>query len=387
MGQTGSDDPSTARPPGPARRTTGAPSVSVRPLTGGDARVLDDLVAAARHDVERGWLPACQLAVARDGELLVFETLGDVPTGTRFCIFSATKPLVASAVWHLLADGALRLDDAIGTHVPELSPDGIGRATVEQVLLHTSGFPHAPMYPAQGGDTAARRQRFATWRLEWEPGSRFEYHATSAHWVLADLIERTTGADFRDAIDERVTRPLGLPRLLGRSDADGIAPLTWVGDGAGTDGPGDLSFRWDSPEVVAAGAPGAGGVATAADLALFYQALLHNPGGLWDTTWLADATSHIRCTLPEPLFDVAVNRTIGLVLAGDDGLHVMRYGAFAERNSSGSFGHAGAHVQVAWADPETGVSFSYLTNGLDTNTMKEGARGLRLSNLAASVGR
>jgi CubicO group peptidase (beta-lactamase class C family) len=363
--------------------------VSDRPLGDGDARALADLVATARHDVDRGWLPACQLAVARDGELLTFETLGDAAPGTRFCIFSATKPLVASAVWHLLASGDLHLDDAVGAHVPELAADGPGRATVEQVLLHTSGFPHAPMYPVEGGEATDRRRRFAGWRLEWEPGSRFEYHATSAHWVLADLIERVTGDDFRDVIEERVCRPLGLPRLLGPTvaGAGDIAPLTWVGDGAGTHGAGDLSFTWDDPDVVASGTPGAGGVATAADLALFYQALLHNPGGLWDAAVLEDATSNVRCTLPEPLFDVAVNRTIGLVVAGDDGLHVMRYGAFAERNSPAAFGHAGAHVQVAWADPETGVSFSYLTNGLDTNTMKEGARGLRLSNLAASIGR
>ena len=38
---------------------------------------LDELFDAARTDVESGWLPSCQLAVARDGELLAFETFGD----------------------------------------------------------------------------------------------------------------------------------------------------------------------------------------------------------------------------------------------------------------------------------------------------------------------
>ena len=37
---------------------------------------LDELLDTARADVDNGWLPSCQLAVARDGELLAFETFG-----------------------------------------------------------------------------------------------------------------------------------------------------------------------------------------------------------------------------------------------------------------------------------------------------------------------
>src|SRR4029077_10045255 len=47
----------------------------------------------------------------------------------------------------------------------------------------------------------------------WEPGTRFEYHATSAHWVLAELIERMSGTDFRDFVRTRVIEPLGLSGL------------------------------------------------------------------------------------------------------------------------------------------------------------------------------
>ncbi len=88
----------------------------------------------------------------------------------------------------------------------------------------------------------------------------------------------------------------------------------------------------------------------------------------------------------EKILGVPVNRTAGLVVAGDDGLHQMRYGAFGAANSRDAFGHAGAHVQVAWADPARGISFAYLTNGLDTDTVREGLRGVRLSVLAARVG-
>ena len=106
-----------------------------------------------------------------------------------------------------------------------------------------------------------------------------------------------------------------------------------------------------TPEGRAAGVPGGGAVMTAADLARFYSALLADPEGVWKPEVLADATGNIRCTLPDPLLGAPVNRTIGLVVAGDDGQHTMRYACFGAGVSPRAFGHAGAHGQVAWADP------------------------------------
>ncbi len=344
--------------------------------------LIAELLDAAAADVDRGWLPSCQLAVARDGELVAFETFGAATNETRYGIFSCTKPIVASAVWLLIGEGAVDVTRPASAYVPELAANDLGAVTVEQVMLHTSGFPNAVMPVLDGDDRDRRRARFTEWTLEWEPGSRFEYHAASAHWVLADLIERVTGTDFRDFIERRVTRPLGLPRLLGvPEDAqDDVASLVHVGDAAADD------VKWfDDPRLRAVGVPGGGGIMRAADLALFYQALLHNPEGLWDAAVLADATTNVRCVLPDNLLQVPVNRTLGLVVAGDDGQHFMRYGSFGQANSPRSFGHAGAHMHLGWGDPATGLSFAYCTNGIDTDVMKEATRGLRLSNLAAGL--
>jgi len=342
-----------------------------------------ELVDLARRDVDKGRLPACQLAVARDGELVLFETLGDAGDRTRFCSFSAIKPVVASAVWLLIGDGLVDVQRPVAEYIPEFGTHGKEVVTVEQVLLHTCGFPSAPVGDTE--DRPARLRRFADWRLEWPPGTRFAYHPAQAHWVLAELIERLGGADFRDFIAERVCRPLGLPRVLGipPGEQGGIADLVEVGSGppeAYT-----LGLRFNRPEVRAAGVPGGGGIMTAADLALFYQALLHNPGGLWKPEVLADATGTIRCTFPDPLMGVAANRSIGLVIAGDDGQHITRYAGFGQGNSPGSFGHAGAYMQIGWADPATGLSFAYLTNGLEPDQLRAGSRGVRLAGVAAAL--
>jgi CubicO group peptidase (beta-lactamase class C family) len=347
---------------------------------------ITDLVAMAQRDVDRGRMPACQIAIARDGELVLFEALGAATPATRFFIYSATKPLVASAVWLLIGDGALEIERAVADYIPEFAANGKERVTVEHVLLHTAGFPHAPLSPEEGADAEARVKRFASWQLEWEPGSQFEYHGTSAHWVLAELLHRLGGMDFRDVIEHRVCRPLGLPRVLGLGDdAHDIATPTPVGDSELIPAERDMIDRVTSPTGRAAGVPGAGAIMTAADLALLYQGFLHNPGDLWDATVLADATSRIRCTYPDPLLGAPVNRSIGLVLAGDDGKHTLRYACFGEGCTARAFGHAGAHGQVGWADPGTGISFAFAHNGLDADQLREGARAVRLASAAAAL--
>lgn len=347
---------------------------------------LRPLFDAARQDVDSGWLPSCQLAVARHGELVAFEAFGAATTATRFCVFSVTKPIVASLIWQLLGERQLHASDRVGEHIPEFAKNGKESVTVEQVLLHTSGFPNAPMPPRDGADPVTRVERLASWYLEWEPGSRFDYHAGSAHWVLAELVARITGLDLRDALHDRISAPLGLPRLLGLAAGaqQDLAALVAVGEAVGREHENYL-FTYDHPDVVSAGVPGGGGVATAADIAMFYQALMHDRPGLWDPQVLEDATSNVRCTFPDPMLGVPVNRTIGLVVAGDDGQHVRRYAAFGRRCSPRSFGHAGAHGQVAWADPETGLSFAYLTNGIDADLMREGFRAYIVSTLASQL--
>jgi CubicO group peptidase (beta-lactamase class C family) len=347
------------------------------------------VLAAARRLVDDGTTPACQVAVARDGEVVCFETFGAATNATRFCGFSATKPIVASAVWILIGEGLLDPSRPVAHYIPEFASNGKESVTVEQVMLHTSGFPNAPMDAVEGGDAVTRVKRFTEWRLEWEPGSRFEYHATSAHWVLAELIERLSGHDFRDYIETRVCAPNGLPRLLGlapeeQGDIANGAPLGTAP--AGSDLIAIDGSVLDRPEVRAAGVPSGGAVMTAETMVCFYQALLHDPNRVWDADVLRDAKTNVRCRFDDPLMKVSANRTLGLVLAGDDGLHQVRYAMFGKDNSPGSFGHSGAFCQIAWADPESGISFSFLKNGLQADMMADAVKVIPITDAAAALG-
>jgi CubicO group peptidase (beta-lactamase class C family) len=363
-----------------------------------DAGRLEELRTRARREIDSGLLPSCQWALAKDGQLAAFDTLGDAGPETRYVIFSATKAFVAAAAWRLIGDGSLDIERRVAEYVPEFATNGKDVVTVEQVMLHTSGFPRAPLGPPAWADRQRRLEAFGRWRLNWEPGTAYEYHPTSAHWVLAELIERVSGRDFRDFVHEQVTGALGLPRVLGIApeEQDGIAELELSGEPAPpeelleifgvpelpmTEVTDEALLSFNQPDVRAVGVPGGGGVATAATVALFYQALLHDPDRLWDAEVLADATGRVRNTLPDPLLGVTANRALGVVVAGDDG-NANRRG-FGHTQSPRTFGHNGAGGQIAWADPDRGLSFCYLTNGRDLNPIREGRRGIGLSSRAA----
>jgi CubicO group peptidase (beta-lactamase class C family) len=372
---------------------------------------------ARREVVER--LPACQLAVAKDGELLGFETFsrtGAETNDNRFLMWSCTKALIAGVVWQLVGEGLLDVEQRVAHYLPEFATNGKDVITVEQVMLHTAGIPMAPLGPRSWGTSAGRRLAFAKWRLNWEPGTRFEYHALSAWWVLAELIVEVTGNDHRDEVRRRIAEPLGLPSLrLGVPEAEqgDIAKLEVVGERATPEERRAAGLDWDivtsddaalaateaapaievppalvlslgTPAAQEVGIPGGGAVATAADLALYYQALLRNPGELWDPAVLADGTGVVRNAFPDlPKWRLPANRTRGLVVRGDhEGAQWMMH--FGPGTSPRTFGHDGAGGQIAWADPESGLSFVFLTNGMDANGVREVTRCQDLATLAAA---
>jgi len=143
----------------------------------------------------------------------------------------------------------------------------------------------------------------------------------------------------------------------------------------------DALMSFNRPDMRAVGVPGGGGVSNAADLALFYQALLHDPAGIWKPEVLADVTANVRNRMPDYIGTPA-NRALGLVIAGDDGRSGAR--GLGKTVSPQAFGHDGAGGQIAWADPVTGVSFCFLTNGLDQHQLREWRRTTAIASRAGN---
>lgn len=360
-------------------------AVAARPESAGiDSGRLDSLFARARDEVERGRLQGCQVAVARQGQLAGFACFGAVPhddgltrpvaPDTLFTIFSSTKAVVGVAAWTLFEDGLLQFGERVADIIPEFGTNGKDAVTVEQTLCHIGGFPSAPFAPTDWDDRERRLARFARWGLNWEPGSQFTYHPSSAHWVLAEVIERRTGEDFRAYVRRRILDPIGSRDLyvgLPATEDRRVAKVSYTEPPAPPPGGwGEVTpeaiFNLNLPEGRRIGMPGGAGVATAAGVALFYQVLANGGVGANGVRILAPETIDFATTPRtddrhrDPVFGHPVNRAITVVVAGDDGLAAKR--GFGANTSGRAFGHAGAGGQVAWCDPESGLSFCFLTN-------------------------
>ncbi|MBK3572506.1 beta-lactamase family protein [Streptomyces sp. MBT65] len=360
---------------------------------GVDPHRLDVLLRRIRLEVEHGPLPSAQVAVARGGHLVAFETWGDAGPDTRYVLQSVGRSIVAGVVWKLLGEGLLRLDEQVAAIIPEFAPNGKETVTVEQVLTHTAGFPFAPLGYPKMLDREQRLAAFGRWRLDTPPGTRFQFHLTAAAWLIAEIVERRTGLSFADHLHERITRPLGLSSIeLGvpvERQQGTVAPMiaTDRTDDAQEPDPWGPWYLSD-PRVLAAGEPSHALVATAADVALYFQALEHS--GLWKPEAVAEGT-RIRFTqLPygEQIYGGGGSRrtSMGLfvTVAGPD--------AGSQLPSTGSpslFGSAGAAYQLGFMDPESGLSFACLSNGYPLSGYDHSRRGTALltniANLAADL--
>lgn len=370
---------------------------------GVDETRLEALFARAGRDVEAGVLPSAQVAIARHGRLAGMRTFGRATQGgadttatdaTLYSVFSVTKAAIAVSVWQLLEAGKLQLDERVAEVIPEFGSNGKEVITVEQLILLIGGFPYAPFNPSHWEERTQRLEAFRKWRLNWEPGSRYEYHPTAAHWVLAEIIERRSGEDYRAYVRTHVTAPMGLDEYylgLPAEENRRVADVCYVGElmappGGWKDVTPDAILQLNRPELRRIGIPGGGAVTSAAELAMFYQPLLAGgvtPDGtrILAAETIADATrvrtqDHHR----DPILDIPVNRALGVVVAGGDGRAHMR--GFGHATSPHAFGHGGAGGQVAWGDPSSGVSIGYCTNGF-VDWLTAARRTTAISTLAA----
>jgi CubicO group peptidase (beta-lactamase class C family) len=379
---------------------------------GVDPEKLEALFVRVEKEVREGLLPSAQVAVARNGRIAGMRTFGSVThegrpapatDDTLYVVFSATKAITSAAAWLLIQEGKLDPAERVAAIVPEFGANGKDAITVEQLFTHTAGFPHAPFRPEEFLDREQRLARFAKWRLSFEPGSRFEYHPSSSMYVIAELIERRSGLPYGEFVRRRIAGPLGLRDLwTGLPDAlhPRLADCVHVGEALTEEDYRRLGFPpppvtevteeaiqgFNRPEVRRAGIPGGGGTMTAADLALFYQALLDGGRALagsevWSPATLAEARRVRTGELRDPVFGKRVHRGLGIVIAGDA---ERNFRGFGHTNSELAFGHNGAGGQLAWADPVTGLSLGYVTNGHDRHVVRQARRGVGIASRAAS---
>jgi CubicO group peptidase (beta-lactamase class C family) len=199
--------------------------------------------------------------------------------------------------------------------------------------------------------------------LEWTPGSRVVYHRGAAHWVAAVLIESLTKTDYRAFIRENIAEPLGLGDELFVGLPDRAHARAGDMHEPSQDGGRQVVLgEQNSPEARRAGSPGGGGYATARAMAAFYQMLLQ--GGqlgsarILSPRTIAYVTRNYTGDRVDAYMGMPMHRGLGPHLRGTTET-IRGLGSLA---SPRTFGHGGVGSSYCWADPESGVSFAYLTN-------------------------
>jgi D-alanyl-D-alanine carboxypeptidase len=219
--------------------------------------------------------------------------------GLTYRAGSVTKPLVATVVLQLVAEGRLSLSDTVERWLPGILPHG-DQVTIRQLLGHTSGVPDYVVEPLVQLYTSPQG-RFRAWRPRelvalvadqpplFPPGTAWSYSNTG--YVLAGLIvEAATGNRLGKELDRRILRPLGLrdtffpvnrPDIPGRNARGYSLPL------GQEEGP-LLDFTVYNPSLAWA----AGNLTSdLGDLARFFRALLG--GRLLPPRLLAEMTTPV----------------------------------------------------------------------------------------------
>ena len=324
-----------------------------------------------RH-VAEGRYPGAQIAVARHGRLAMSRAFGDaridprrVPAreDTLWLLYSNTKVLTAAAVWILAERGALTFTDRVAAHLPGFEANGKGDISIIQLLTHQGGFPNADVPREAWTDHDLLRRAVCGFTLEWTPGSRLHYHGRAAHWVAAVLIEAVTKSDYRDFIRENVTERLGLGAELFVGVPDAAHERTVDMHEPSTDGTRQVKrAEENNAEFRRAGSPAGGGYGTARAMAAFYQMMIAGGalGGrrLISPRMVQYVTRNFTGDRVDAYMGMPMHRGLGPHVRGTTET-IRGLGSLA---SPRTFGHGGVGSSYCWGDPDSGVSFAYVTN-------------------------
>jgi CubicO group peptidase (beta-lactamase class C family) len=318
---------------------------------------------------------SAQLHVLHHGTQLLDLSVRCEPD-TPFLLWSTGKPFTAMAV-HLLAErGLLDLDAPIAAHWPEYGRAGKETATPRHALTHATGAPLSTWHVVGDAwimhdwDRSVRAAAAAP--AKTKPGESSAYHILSQGFILGELLQRVTGTSLAEYLSTEILGPAGLQHT-----SLGLPPSRWdaraelkLATAPRTPFPDRLKVaRFAKKTVRTAPIPAATVHSTARDVARFFQLLLE--GGSIDgvtvfkpetvKSALAPARTETTGIRRDPIIGHAVRWAHGFQL-GWGSRPVQTAKSFGATAGEQVFGHNGSNYCNAWADPERGLVFAYLTN-------------------------
>jgi CubicO group peptidase (beta-lactamase class C family) len=357
--------------------------------------VRDAFLENFSHRSELG--AAC--CVYREGEKVVdlWGGIRNKATGepweedTMVLVYSATKGFAAMTLALAHSRGWLDYEERVCTYWPEFAQRGKERITVRQLLAHQAGLFafDEPVDREVVADLDRLAVVLARQTPAWKPGTRQAYHAISLGFYEGELLRRidplhrSLGQFFQDEI----ASPLGLDFYIRLPEAIPNSRFATL------ESPTAMERLWGFPIQLT--------LAALYPRSNLYRALITNPGsalphdekrvyarnlevpaggGVGTARSMARAYSvfatggrelQLRPETLQALMAPAVPAASGFYdqcMKGE-----MRYslgffkpGPTLRFGQPGSFGAPGAGGSFAFADPQTGIGYAYVTNRMGT---------------------
>ncbi|MGW6394334.1 serine hydrolase domain-containing protein [Streptomyces sp. NPDC055103] len=320
-----------------------------------------------------------QLAVHHRGRLVVDLWGGDGVDGDSLLgLYSSSKGAMALIAALLVQEGALDLDREVSSWWPEFAAEGKEKITLRQLLAHRSG-----VIGADGGlsleelaDDRLTAARLAGQRPFWEPDTGHGYHALVIGALVGEVVLRATGRTVQALYEERVRAPYGIDYYLGLPEeleprfrtalpmlptpaeqallaANPIAPdsLLAIAFNFHADPPFDIVGYANSRAVRERAPLSGGGIGSARGLSRMYAAIAGELDG------------RPPLLAPDTLAEVARIHSEGTdLVTGSENAFGLGFVPLATRHPSlspAAVGHSGAPGSQAFADPATGLAYSY----------------------------
>ncbi len=305
--------------------------------------------------------PGASLAVGHREKLLLCRGYGRldytstspaVNSNSVYDLASLTKVVCTTTLaMQACEHGVIDLEDRLGRYFPEFRSGAKQQVGLKHLLAHSSGLPaHLPLYKHACGKESVLRRILET-PLERRPGSRSLY-SDLGFILLGAVLERACGDSLDKLAQEQIFRPLGMRRTCFRPPSDWrprIAPTendSW-------------RKRLLRGEVHDENACAMGGVAahaglfgTAADLAVFCQALLN--GGVYNHRRIVKRTT-LETFTQRQTRPPESSRALGWDTPSPNS-------SAGSRLSPESYGHTGFTGASLWIDPTRRLFIVLLTN-------------------------
>ena len=356
--------------------------------TGLSTSLLERIDSIAQNAIAAKVFPGCQIVAVKDGAVVYEKAFGHhtydismpVRTTDLYDIASITKILsTALACMKLYEDDKLDLDKKISRYLPELKNTNKENLTIRSLMTHTAGLQAwIPFYKKaiQKGNVFSRipsdtfnvtvadslwmdkKYMDTVWKeiisSPVNPPGSYVYSDLGII-ILQKVIEKITGQKIDEYVSSVFYEPLGLHRLLynplNRFQKNEIIPTEI-----------DTTFRMQlihgyvhDPAAAMMGGTGghAGLFADAYSVSVIMQMLL-NKGTYGGIRFFKEESVE--------QFTARQSPTHRRALIFDRPDEDAEKNPVAPSASPHTFGHQGFTGTCAWADPETGIIFVFLSN-------------------------